>query len=77
MEWLHVNSLVCKVQQAINTYERQDVLNFAIVWNQLFLTQLLNPGCVKNAVSHLPCEIVVLKNERVQIIFVGITFLLV
>ena len=76
MEWLHVYPFVGQVQQSIDAHQWHNVLYLAVAGNQSFFTQLFYPSGVKNSVSHLSCKVVVLENKRVQIVFVGVAFLL-
>ena len=67
MNRLHINSLIGQTEQPIYAHQRHDVLDLALTLYKPFLTEILNPSCVKSALVNVLTELVVVQNKYVQV----------
>jgi hypothetical protein len=72
MNWLHVDTLVSDVQEAIDAHNRHNVLNLDLfaAGNHALLTQLLQPRLVELVVDSVLCEDVVFEYQLIEVVLI-------
>lgn len=79
MNRLHVNALVRDIKQAVQTDQRQNILNlnFFAAWYHALLTQFLEPCLVELVVYCVLGEDVVFEDQLIEVVLIRLTSLLV
>lgn len=77
MHGLHINSFICHAQEAVKTHQGHDVLDFDLLLNESFFSQLFEPSLVELHGVVVLGESIVVEDDGIKVFLVAVAFLLV